>query len=88
MHAWACVIDPLTRPIAGDRIAPLPLPVAARDRLDRTTMTALCDGRVPMSGSDLHARQRAGDLSRQPFEEVWRTLARARRLRSPRRAVA
>jgi len=88
MHAWACVIDPLARPIAGDRIAPLPLPVAARDRLDRTTMTALCDGRVPMSGSDLHARQRAGDLSRQPFEEVWRTLARARRLRSPRRAVA
>ncbi len=88
MHAWACVIDPLARPIAGDRIVPLPLPVAARDRLDRTTMTALCDGRVPMSGSDLHARQRAGNLTRQPFEEVWRALARARRLRSPRRAVA
>ncbi len=88
MHAWACVIDPLARPISGDRIAPLPLPVAARDRLDRTTMTVLCDGRVPMSGSDLHARQRAGDLARQPFEEVWRALARARRLSSPRRAVA
>lgn len=42
--AGAAVIDPLPAAIEGERIAPLPVPVSARDRRERTEVVVRTDG--------------------------------------------
>ena len=46
----ACVIDPLPRPVAGRRIAPLPVPASARERLACEQITLLSDGTLVSAG--------------------------------------
>ncbi len=45
-----CVIDPLPRPIADRRIAPLPIPASARERLSHEQMMLLSDGTLTAAG--------------------------------------
>lgn len=44
MVAGCAVLDPLSAPITGERIAPLPPPDAARERFERTILTLHADG--------------------------------------------
>lgn len=60
MSAGAAVIDPLPRAIAGERIAPLPVPESVRARIDRSEMFVRADGAVAVSGENPWAGEGTG----------------------------
>lgn len=74
----ACVIDPLPRPIRGERIEPLPLPASAAWRRARSGLLIRSDGTVPHDLDDLQGSAVAGSLTTHTVRELWKRLHRAR----------
>ena len=82
MTAGAAIIDPLPRPVEGARIAPLPLPLPAAARRDRTRLTILADGSVPLDPDDLAPRDALGADATTPLQDLWAACMRARATRN------
>ena len=83
--AGACVIDALPRSVARERIAPLPLPLAALARRARSDLAILCDGRVMTDGHAGALRHPIGIVAGRAIRDgatisdLHRSLWRARR---------
>ncbi len=75
MLAGAAVIDPLSGPMAGERIEPLPVPALAARRMARERMLVLSDGRAPASDSDVSGERIAADVFREGLGAAWRKVA-------------
>ena len=73
-----CVIDPLPRAMAGERLEPLPLPASAAWRRARSGLSILADGSVPYDLDDLVGASIAGSCAAEPVREIWRRIHRAR----------
>lgn len=73
-----CVIDPLPRPVRGERIEPLPPPASALWRRARSGLSILCDGSVPHELDDVQGVSPAGSLASASVRELWKRLHRAR----------
>ncbi len=74
MRAGACVIDPLPRAQAGERIAPLPLPPGVSGATSRDAMLVLADGSVPMTFDDLAGNRLIGRAGQEGLGDVWRRI--------------
>lgn len=73
----ACVIDPLGAPIAGDRIAPLPVPEPARSRL-ASKIIIRCDGTVESPRGEIVGNlldESLGDVLRRAGPETATAVA-------------
>jgi hypothetical protein len=84
LAAGAAVIDPLPRPLAGDRIEPLPPPPAVAGRMRSQRMVIRSDGSVVPGGAlDFSASKAIGDLSRDDLAKLWKKAAASRPLATP-----
>lgn len=81
LAAGAVVIDPLPRPIPGERIEPLPRPRGAIRRRHRLGMTILSDGTTPVDERDVLGDWPVGDASRESIVNLWQRITEARRAR-------
>lgn len=69
----ACVVDPLPRAVAGERISPLAVPSRAAARMARGQMTVQCDG-AALVGS-----RQVGNVFGEGLDGVWKRVVRSRR---------
>jgi hypothetical protein len=79
--ACAGVIDPMPRPIAGERIAPLPKPRGTVERDAGSRMFIRCDGLVIADETDIDAKQHepVGNALMEGIAPVWSRLMERRR---------
>ena len=74
-----CVLDPLDAPRPGERIAPLPLPVAAARRLMLGRLAIRADGRVLIDPRGIDSAK-IGMLPDLALPDAWRLVLTARGL--------
>ena len=74
MRTGACVIDPMPRAQAGERISPLPLPPGVPGATSRDAMLVLADGSVPLAFDDFAGDRLIGRADQDGLGDVWRRI--------------